>query len=101
MAERAFPRLPVHLEVRYQDGDELRRSFVTNLGAGGVFIRTSRPLPIGTEVVLEIALAGVEPVRLRGRVAWDRASGREDGMGIAFSEPLPERLTKLLTAPGA
>lgn len=99
--QRAFPRLPVHLEVRYVDGAALASSFIASLSSGGVFIRTSRPLPIGTELTLEIHLddqPGQPPIRVRGRVVWERLAGREDGMGVQFVEPLPDRLKNLLTA---
>jgi type IV pilus assembly protein PilZ len=99
---RSFPRLPVHLQVRYQSGAELADSFIDSLSSGGVFIRTSQPLPIGTDLVMEISIAGSgsepEPIRIRGKVVWERLVGREDGMGVSFSEPPPDRLKKLLTA---
>jgi type IV pilus assembly protein PilZ len=97
---RLTPRVPVHLEVRYRDGAELASSYVQSLSTGGVFIRTSRPLPIGTELLMEIVLEDQpdRAVRLRGKVVWDRHVGRDDGMGVRFLEPLPEDLRKLLTA---
>jgi type IV pilus assembly protein PilZ len=99
---RDFPRVPVHLQVSYRDDAELARSFIDSLSGGGVFIRTSRPLPIGTELVMEIALGDPEPaadpIRVRGKVVWGRLIGREDGMGVQFLEPPPERLKKLLTS---
>lgn len=99
--QRAFPRLPVHLAVRYHSGADLAESFIESLSAGGVFVKTSRPLPIGTELTLEIQIddqADQPPIRLNGRVVWERLIGREDGMGVAFTEPLPARLKNLLTA---
>jgi type IV pilus assembly protein PilZ len=100
---RGTNRVPVHLEIRYRDGADLASSFVSSLSGGGVFIKTSRPLPIGTELVMEIGVetAETEPVRVRGRVVWDRLIGRDDGMGVQFLEPAPERLKKLLTQKGA
>ena len=99
---RSFPRVPVHLQVRYQSGAELAQSFIESLSGGGVFIRTSQPLPIGTELVMDISVvdsgADPEPIRVRGKVVWERLVGREDGMGVTFTEPPPDRLKKLLTA---
>ncbi len=95
---RAFERIPVHLEVRYQDGAELASSIVESISGGGVFIRTSRPLPIGTQMLLEIVVEGQPPARVAGRVVWERLIGKEDGMGVAFTEPLPPALRKVLTA---
>ena len=95
---RLTPRLPVHLSVRYQDGSDLAASYIRSLSCGGVFIRTSRPLPIGTELVMEIHLEETQPICVRGKVVWGRLAGRDDGMGVAFQEELPERLKNLLTA---
>ena len=51
---------------------------------------------------MEIEIEGdLSPIRVRGRVVWDRLVGREDGMGVAFTETLPDRLRKLLTEPGS
>lgn len=95
---RVFPRVPVHLEVHYDDASEL----VDSLSEGGVFIRTGRPLPPGTELVMDIHLDDGEeaPIRVKGKVVWDRLVGRQDGMGVRFEEALPPRLKKLLTARG-
>lgn len=100
---RGATRVPVHLAVSYRDASELASSVITSLSGGGVFIKTSKPLPIGTDLVLEILLDDDPgpPVRVRGRVVWDRLVGRDDGMGIRFSEELPERLRKVLTARGS
>ena len=99
---RSFPRFPVHLQVRYQSGAELAQSFIESLSTGGVFIRTSQPLPIGTDLVMDITIDGdgseAQPIRITGRVVWERLVGREDGMGVSFTEPPPDRLKKLLTA---
>jgi type IV pilus assembly protein PilZ len=95
---RSFPRVPVHLAVRYRSEAELAGTFIDSLSGGGVFIRTSRPLPIGTELLMQITLddQGPDPIHVRGRVVWDRVTGRQDGMGVQFLEPPPERLKKIL-----
>jgi uncharacterized protein (TIGR02266 family) len=100
---RIHPRLTLHLPVRYKDGSELAASYIDSLSEGGVFVRTSRPLPIGTELTMEIAVKGVEdaPIRIRGRVVWERLIGRDDGMGVAFLEPPPARLKNILISEGA
>src|SRR5262249_3372083 len=96
---RVFPRIPVHLKVTYRDGAELQSSMIESLSQGGVFIRTARPLPIGTEILMEIEVESDSegPVLIRGRVVWERLIGRADGMGVKFLEPVPERLKKVLT----
>jgi type IV pilus assembly protein PilZ len=95
---RLSPRLNVHLAVNYQSDADLTSAFIDSLSQGGVFIRTSRPLPIGTELTMDITVKGEEQVSIRGRVVWERLIGREDGMGVAFLDPIPDRLRNLLTA---
>src|SRR5262249_7510408 len=103
---RASPRLPATLTVQYRSGEELRRDLVVNQSKGGVFIRTSRPLPIGTAVELVFEVAGELPIRARGRVVWERLLGRgsaadePEGMGIAFEAPVDARLGRLLGREG-
>ncbi len=99
---RSHPRIPVHLEVRYRDGDDLRSSFVDSLSFGGVFIRTRKPLPIGTELTMEISLENGEtsPVVVRGQVVWDRLFDKDGGMGVKFLDEPPEALKKVLTQKG-
>jgi uncharacterized protein (TIGR02266 family) len=100
-----FQRVPVHLAVRYPSGQHLRESYIDSLSGGGVFIRTSAPLAIGTELAMEIVVEGeAKPVRVRGQVVWERLyqerperSDRPQGMGVRFLEPVPPALARLLT----
>ena len=99
---RRFPRVPAKLDVRFHGADELRAAYVSSFSMGGVFIKTGHPLPIGTEILMEIELDGdLAPIRINGRVVWERLVGRDDGMGVAFTETIPDRLRKLLTEPGS
>lgn len=60
-----------------------------DLGKGGLFIQTERPMPIGKRLLLEIHVAG-EPSAwpALGRVLWVRERGvgseRPPGMGVGF-----------------
>ena len=103
MEHRSYPRIPVHLPVHLADREgQLGAALIDSLSGGGVFIRTSRPLPIGTELVMDIyPEEGAKPVRIRGQVVWERLIGRsdpQDGMGVRFLEPFPDDLRNLLTA---
>lgn len=85
--KRQHTRIPVSLQVSYPSRGDLQKDLVTDLSPGGLFIRTSKPLPIGTEVDLEVAIAAEEPpLTVRGRVVWLRsAKGPHEGMGIQFT----------------
>lgn len=84
--QRQFPRIPVNLKVSYLSRGDLNRDLVTDLSPGGLFVRTSRPLDIGTEVDLEVQVGTEEPaIHVRGRVVWLRGTkGPHEGMGIQF-----------------
>jgi uncharacterized protein (TIGR02266 family) len=99
---RQHPRIPAQLAVRFHGGDDLRAAFISSLSQGGVFIKTGHRLAIGTEIIMEIEIEGdLAPIRIKGKVVWERLAGREDGMGVAFAEPVPDRLRKLLTDPSS
>jgi uncharacterized protein (TIGR02266 family) len=97
---RSSQRIPVTvtLTVQYRSGDELHRDRVLNRSVGGLFIRTSRPLPIGTELDLVIDISGELPIRQRARVVWERLYDKKapphepEGMGVQFEEPVDPRL---------
>jgi len=93
---RATPRLPVSLSVTYSNEGEMVRDVVSNLGGGGLFIRTTRPLPIGTPIEMAIQL-GDETLKQKGRITWARGLPI-DGMGVRFDDPIDPRLTALVAA---
>jgi uncharacterized protein (TIGR02266 family) len=93
--KRQHLRMPVSLKVAYRTRDALQKDLVTDLSPGGLFVRTSKPLPIGTEVELEVSIAEEEPpIRVRGRVVWLR--GEKEGMGIQFTGLMGPVLAELV-----
>ncbi len=99
---RKFPRLDVALKVSYSNEGEFQRDLVTDLSSGGLFVRTSRPLQIGTEVELQIQIGPNEPEMIvRGKVIWLRGkTDRDNGMGIQFIGPLGSVLHDLVQRSG-
>jgi uncharacterized protein (TIGR02266 family) len=85
--KRAHMRMPVSLRVTYLSTGDLQKDLVTDLSPGGLFVRTSKPLPIGTEVELEVCIADEDPpMHVRGKVIWLRGKkGPHEGMGIQFT----------------
>jgi uncharacterized protein (TIGR02266 family) len=85
--KREHQRIPVAMKVSYLSRGDLQKDLVTDLSPGGLFIRTSRPLAIGTDVDLEVAIGEEDlPITVRGRVVWLRdKSGPQEGMGIQFT----------------
>ena len=84
-------RPAIELSVEYKRLNAFFADYTKNISRGGTFIKTEKPLPIGTEFVFKLSAPGtVEPLALRGRVQWilteadAKAQDQEPGMGIGF-----------------
>src|SRR5258707_15654345 len=87
---RSTDRHAIELKVEYKRLNTFFADYTKNISKGGTFIRTDKPLDIGTEFVFALSIPQLgEPVRLRGRVIWTTpvAGATEEspaGMGIRF-----------------
>lgn len=83
---RARPRVPVRLEVAYEDAGGAVFLRALDLSVGGVWLRTRMPPAVGAPARLVLELPG-EPalLRLRGRVVRVRR-GPEAGFAVAFDD---------------
>lgn len=85
-------RAPITLKVEYKRLNSFFADYTRNISKGGTFIRTERPLPIGTEFHFELQVPQLENnLRLRGKVQWiltaddiEEGDDQEPGMGIGF-----------------
>jgi type IV pilus assembly protein PilZ len=91
-------RAPITLRVEYKRINTFFADYTKNISRGGTFIRTTRPLEIGTEFMFVLSLpesvsdAGeLEPrqLELKGIVKWivpegDASEQNPAGMGIQF-----------------
>jgi type IV pilus assembly protein PilZ len=98
--KRQHARIPVSLQVSYLSKGDLQRDLVINLSPGGLFVRTSKPLEIGTDVDLEVRIAEEEqPLHIRGKVVWLRGSDPDaPGMGIQFTGVMGPLLLEMVQA---
>ncbi len=98
--KRQHARMPVALKVSYPSRGDLQRDLVTDLSPGGLFIRTSKPLPIGTDIDLEVQVETEDPpIMVRGKVVWLRdAQGPHEGMGIVFTGIMGAVLAEMVDA---
>jgi type IV pilus assembly protein PilZ len=86
-------RAPIELKVEYKRLNTFFADYTRNISRGGTFIKTTRPLPIGTEFVFKLFVPQLgDALRIQGEVQWivtetDVAEGRqpEAGMGIRFT----------------
>lgn len=73
--------------------------WVVDISLGGVFLRTSWPLPVGEQLAIELPRAGATtPVCVRGRVVSSSPSGTNaarSGMGVRFDALDPATLGQL------
>ncbi len=83
-------RTAIELAVEYKRLNTFFSDYTKNISRGGTFIRTDKPLGIGTEFIFALTVPNLaEPLRLRGRVKWvipAEASTEKApaGMGIEF-----------------
>ena len=92
---RREARAPIELKVEYKRLNTFFYDYTKNISKGGTFIKTEKPLGIGTIFLFKLIVpAQAEPLALRGEVRWvvkegqplppEVAAGHEPGMGIRF-----------------
>src|SRR3954469_10185620 len=88
---RRAPREPIRLRVEYQRMNEFFADYTKNISKGGTFIKTTRPLQVGSRCQFALCLPALpEPLLLEGEVTWvlgpEDAKERdsEPGMGVRF-----------------
>jgi type IV pilus assembly protein PilZ len=87
---RAAPRHAIALRVDYKRMNTFFADYAKNISKGGTFIRTGKPLDVGTEFVFVLSIPGqTDQLQLLGQVMWavDESKATEAqpaGMGIRF-----------------
>lgn len=88
--KRRFARidLDAQIKVAFPGTDARRQLLMENLSAGGLFIRTPQPKPIGTRLQFEFSVRdGGKPIVGAGIVRWiEPDPQKHPGMGIQFTE---------------
>src|ERR1700730_8461356 len=87
---RSSPRHHITLRVDYKRMNTFFADYAKNISKGGTFIRTSKPLEVGTEFVFVLSIPGQpDQLQLKGEVMWTvgETQATEEppaGMGIRF-----------------
>ena len=87
---RTEGRAAITLRVDYKRLNTFFADYTKNISKGGTFIRTGKPLEVGTEFVFVLSFPSAEgQLRLRGEVMWVVAEDVATetgpaGMGIRF-----------------
>lgn len=93
--QRAHERVDVGED--YEPIESLVNQYTTNLSRGGVFIRTTQPMAVGTEVNLKIPVYGDDEddddlrfIEGLGRVVRADSTPGGEGIGVEFVQLTPE-----------
>jgi hypothetical protein len=80
--KRLGERLTINKE--FESFDAFIQEYVTNISRSGVFVKSSTPLAIGTQVNLRftVIMDGIETIEGVGEVVRTES----DGMGVVFRE---------------
>jgi type IV pilus assembly protein PilZ len=84
---RREARAPIELKVEYKRLNTFFADYTKNISRGGTFIKTTRPLPVGTEFLFKLFVPGREaPLTIHGEVQRiiDESVGEDAGMAIKF-----------------
>lgn len=105
---RTQPRVSLVAKVRYSiPGGKRLESNAVGIGLGGMFIESSTPQPVGTQLEVEFALPDRpgDWLEVKGTVAWVCPKADQytlsPGMGIRFAETsanVRERLVELVNS---
>jgi type IV pilus assembly protein PilZ len=88
---RQHPRKTARLKVHHESVLSFRTDETEDISLGGIFIKTERPLPLETQVYLDIELpTGLAPIGVMAEVVWvadqetSLFTGKAAGMGVRF-----------------
>jgi type IV pilus assembly protein PilZ len=90
--KRQHIRAPIELKVEYKKLNTFFADYTRNISKGGTFIKTDKPLPVGTEFLFRLVIPKVtQPIEISGEVIWTNEPGNhshpevaDSGMGIRF-----------------
>ena len=90
--QRRYDRLPKKYRVSYSSAEAFTKSYLLNIGKGGIFIKTTKPLKKGEKISLNILLPdGAKELQVTGEVMWSsekkhrtRMGEYPPGMGVKF-----------------
>lgn len=84
---RSGPRVVLGIPVAYRLSNTIAAALTLNISHGGLAIRTTNPLDMGTILKVRFRLPGAgKDVDTEGRVAW---ADRRTGMGLQFTKVAP------------
>ena len=84
---RSSPRVALGIPVAYRFGNTIAAALTLNISRGGLAIRTTSPLAVGTAVKVRFRLpTGKKDIDAEALIAW---TDRRVGMGLQFTRLQP------------
>jgi len=96
LARRDGKRVRGKISISFKKADDFFKSYIANLGEGGLFIRTTKNVPVGSLLDLEFNLPDSnQKINTKGEVAWTRPQDMSTekmplGIGIQFIDMNPK-----------
>jgi len=93
---RKEERAKVKIRISFKKASDFFRAYIGDLDSGGLFIKTTKSLPVNALLDLEFNLPNTQKViRTTGRVVWTRSQDMSTekmppGMGTEFVDMNPE-----------
>lgn len=95
LPRRTGERVSGKISISFKRASDFFKAYIANLGEGGLFIHTTKDLPVGSLLDLEFSLPDSDKViTTKGRVMWVRPQDMSTekmppGMGIQFIDMNP------------
>jgi len=93
---RSEERVRVRIRISFKDVKDFFKAYIGDLGSEGLFIKTSKTLPVGTFLDLEFNLPEISRImRTKSKVVWTRSEDESTekappGIGTEFIDMDPE-----------
>jgi len=82
---REHARAPIELKVDYRKLNSFFADYTKNISKGGTFIKTKKPLPVGTRFLFKLGVPSRgDAFEITGEVVHAEVRGEGAGMGIRF-----------------
>jgi len=92
---RIGERVSGKINISFKTASDFFKAYISNLGEGGLFIHTTKNLPVGSLLDLEFSLPDSDQaITTKGKVMWARPQDmstekKPPGMGIQFIDMNP------------
>jgi len=97
--KRKYPRLAISIKVTNMESGSFTYYQATNISLGGMFLKSSEPLPLGTPLSLQFSLPSMSKINVSAKVVRIQQANTDDsfssGMGVRFGK-LPHNVSEAI-----